>query len=491
MASIKLARVWELGAKLAAGGFGQIYEATADDGSPAVVKLVPKAPGADRELLFEELSGHPNIVPILDSGEWKNSYALVMPRADKSLAQHLKDAGGKLAADEAVKVLADVAEALASLEADVVHRDLKPANILFYDGHWCLADFGIARYAEATTDPDTHKFAWTPPYAAPEQWRGERATNATDVYAFGVMAFEMLQGQLPFPGIDFRREHLTEPAPPVTGVAPTLASLINECLIKAAPARPTAANILARLRSSRTPPSPAAAALQDANRAVSLKRSEEAARLSAEQTLLEHRGELLKAAKQSLDQIVALLEQSVLEAAPHTELTRTGVDLVLQLADGRLIVDHVASAPPACLDVPGYESTLDVIGYSAIAAKKDRDRDGYEGRAHSLWFCDAQDEGTYRWYELAFMLASSRGQFQLTPAALAPTTPNAREALSPSAGVCQLAWEPLPFDQGDEAQFIERWLDWFAKAVNGSLTLPRYMPETSGGRHRSARRERV
>jgi serine/threonine-protein kinase len=72
MQSITLAKVWKVGNPLASGGFGHIYEATADDGSAVVVKLVPKAPGASRELLFEELSGLPNIIPILDKGEWED-----------------------------------------------------------------------------------------------------------------------------------------------------------------------------------------------------------------------------------------------------------------------------------------------------------------------------------------------------------------------------------------------------------------------------------
>lgn len=168
MSRIILKREWQLGNQLASGGFGRIFEAKSDDGSAAVVKLVPKAPGASRELLFEELSGVPNIIPIFDRGEWEDYYVLVMPRAEKSLRQYLEEAGGKLETDKVVAVLIDVAQALTTLSIGIVHRDLKPENVLLYEGHWCLADFGIARYAEATTAPDTHKFAMTPPYAAPE-----------------------------------------------------------------------------------------------------------------------------------------------------------------------------------------------------------------------------------------------------------------------------------------------------------------------------------
>lgn len=241
MTTIILRRSWNLGNELASGGFGRVYEAGADDGSPAVVKLVPKVSGAGREILFEELSGLPNVIPILDSGEWQDYYVLVMPRAEMSLRNHLEESGGKLALEEAVAVLADVAEALASLAAGVVHRDVKPENVLLWQGHWCLADFGIARYAEATTAIDTHKYAMTPCYAAPEQWRWERATSATDIYAFGIMAFEILQGQRPFAEPDFREQHLSQPPPQVAGCPSWVVSLVNECLLKAPAARPTPA----------------------------------------------------------------------------------------------------------------------------------------------------------------------------------------------------------------------------------------------------------
>lgn len=487
MTTINLNRAWKLGSQLASGGFGRVHEAEADDSSAAVVKLVPKAPGASRELLFEELSGSPNIIPILDSGEWEDYYVLVMPRAEKSLRNHLEEAGGRLDANEAVVVLTDVADALASLEAEVVHRDLKPENVLLFEGHWCLADFGIARYAEATTAPDTRKFAMTPPYAAPEQWREERATSATDVYAFGVMAFELLQGELPFSGPDFRQQHLSEPPPPLSGCPPTLASLVNECLFKPAAARPTSTNILARLRVSQKPPSPAAAKLQDVHKAVVERQGEEAARLSAQKSKEEVRRDLFEAAKQSFEGITEALRQRVLEAAPATQVSTSGDSLVLKLGDGALVIDPVQSAPAECLAAFDYGPVFDVIACTAIAARKPQDRYSYEGRAHSLWFCDAHDEGVYRWYELAFMvrpLISNR--YTLDPFALPPTDEHAAAAFTPVTDVRQVAWQPLPFDQGEEEQFMERWLDWFAAAADGSLSHPSRMPEDSGGRYRRA-----
>ncbi len=511
MTTIALRRVWQLGERFDGGGFAKVFEADADDDTVAVVKLIPKEPGAARELLFEALSGLPNILPVLDTGEWEDYYVLVMPRAEKSLRQHLKEAGGKLAVDEAVVVLVDIAEALASLNAGVVHRDLKPENVLLYKGHWCLADFGIARYAEATTAPDTRKHAMTPCYAAPEQWRAERATNATDVYAFGVMAFELLQGVLPFTGPDFRQQHLDQAPAAISGCPPPLVSLVNECLFKAPAARPTPSNILSRLRASQKQPSPAAARLQAVNRAVIEKQSEEAAKISARQSRGDYRRELFRAAEQSFNQIIEAIRERILQAAPATTVSThgtlrpyqprsesssgnaanasTGHGLILCLRDGVLVIEPVQMAPADSLAAFDYTPPFDVIAYTEIAARKPRDRYGYEGRAHSLWFCDAHDEGVYRWYELAFMVRPMIAQrFTLDPFALLPTDNDAADAFTPVMSIRQIAWQPLPFDQGDEEQFMERWLTWFAAAADGTLSHPSSMPENSGGKFRPCRR---
>jgi hypothetical protein len=134
--------VWKIGDQLDQGGMGVVFEAASED-RLGVVKLVPKVPGAERELLFVNLEGVPNVVPIWDQGEWKGYWFIVMPRAECSLAAYL-DEHGPLAASETIKVLIDMADALVGLAERVVHRDLKPGNVLLLDGHWCVADFGIA-----------------------------------------------------------------------------------------------------------------------------------------------------------------------------------------------------------------------------------------------------------------------------------------------------------------------------------------------------------
>jgi serine/threonine protein kinase len=165
---LSLASEWTLGERIGQGGFGRVVEAGSELVPHAVAKLVPKGQGAERELLFVDLASARNVVPIIDHGETKDSWVLIMPRASKSLRDHIDAAQGRLPLREALAVLTDIATALSDLQDRVVHRDLKPENVLMLDGRWCLADFGISRYAEATTAPDTRKYALTPQYAAPE-----------------------------------------------------------------------------------------------------------------------------------------------------------------------------------------------------------------------------------------------------------------------------------------------------------------------------------
>ena len=300
--------MWTLAEHLGGGGFGQVFRAFSDEGLLAAAKLVPKAPGAERELLFEQLRDVPNVVPIIDLAETDDAWVLVMPLADRSLADELVQ-HGPLPLDQSVAVLIDVATALAALEGNVVHRDLKPQNVLLLEGRWCLADFGISRYAEASTAPDTRKFAMSWPYAAPERWRGERAAAAADVYSFGVIAHEVLGGALPFSGPsehEFREQHLHTDPPTLQNATTRLAGLIEECLFKAPQSRPTPTNLLARLgKAGDVSRLPGASSLAAANQAVVARTAGSAAAESRQRTEQERRAELATAAQAQLKAISA------------------------------------------------------------------------------------------------------------------------------------------------------------------------------------------
>ena len=476
--TIQLAQCWVLGSQIDKGGFGRVFEAVGEDGRLAAVKLVPKEPGADRELLFEDLPGVRRVVPIIDSGEWDANWVLVMPRAAKSLRTHLTERGS-LSADEVVTILSDVAMALADLHGRVVHRDIKPENVLFLDGQWCLSDFGIARYAEASTAPDTHKWAWTPPYNPPERWRGERATPASDIYSLGVMAFEMLSGCWPFVGPDFRTQHLTEDSPSLTGCPALLASLVTECLFKAADVRPTAVNLLARLALILRPSSPGGGQLQAANQAHVQRLANEVAIQSAAHSAVEWRREVVASATKILGMVAERLGQSIRDNAPAA---------VWRPAPGRGILGSSIKLGPATLGLISVEEPREdawghwkpgfqVIAYAAIDVRIPPDRFKYEGRSHSLWFCDAQESGVLRWYETAFMISSyvpKRGRQD--PFALPPGE-EAGKALSLTLNEFQVAWPFTSIEPGSEVDFLERWMAWFAQAAQGQLGHPSSMPE--------------
>jgi eukaryotic-like serine/threonine-protein kinase len=469
MPEIQMTKRWTLGAKLGAGGFGAVFMATSEDGETSVIKLVPKAPGADREVLFENLAGTPNIMPVTETSETATDLVLRMPQADMSLADYLAQ-NSPLGSSEAVIVLRDVATALAHLDGRVVHRDIKPGNVLRYKGQWCLADFGLARYVADATDQNTRKFAWTAPYAAPEQWRHERAVGATDIYSFGVMAFEILSGSRPFQGPDFRDQHLHTVAPQLTQASAPLQSLVSDCLLKAPGARPRTTNVLTRLNQALSTPSPAMNKLQAANAAVALQQASVAAAVSADRSEFERRAELFAVANEQLSRIIGELRDHIKDQAPSTAFGTTGL-LKVTLGQGTLVVDSIKTAD---IEIDKVTTKFDVIAYSSITVKQPRSFYGYEGRQHSLWFAAMKHQDEYRWRELAFM---DHALIMTASPSINPFAMQPERTHSSRGHVVQPARKTRFIDQGEELEFFERWLSWLANAAGGNLGGPRNLPE--------------
>ena len=141
-------------------------------------------------------------------------------------------------------------------EARVIHRDVKPANILVRpDGLVKLTDFGIARALDAAGHTRAGEMLGTPDYISPEQAMGEAATGASDLYALGVVAHEMLTGRRPFDRgtpIATALSHVNEPPPPLPEDTPEdLASLVSDCLAKDPADRPANARAVAARRGPR------------------------------------------------------------------------------------------------------------------------------------------------------------------------------------------------------------------------------------------------
>ena len=469
---IPLEQVWKIGAQLGSGGFGEVFKANDESGQSAAIKFIPKRPGAERELSFDGLDGVTNVMPVLDRGEFENSWVLVMPLAEKSLREYLDESGGQLTASDAVPILVDVVEALVAVEDQVVHRDIKPGNILLLNGRWHLADFGVARNVDATTATDTLKFMKTERYAAPEQWRGERATSATDVYAFGVVAYELLAGRAPFKGPDFREQHLGESPGSVAGIPDRLRSLVLECLHKAAEARPRPQNLLTRLKTCLEPSSPGSQSLQQANALAVDRQTEQHRQLSAARVESGRRGELLKAADQVMENILGLFDEEIASNAPTAQAQPGPNRRAWYLNDGGLLVEHTKKVEsPSDAAMP-----FEVIGYVTIRVTVPTNWERYGGRSHSLWYCDAQKKGVFRWYETAFL--TLRGDNSFEPFSLAPTERDAVQALT-IFHFRQVALPFTPIDQGEEGSFVERWLTWFGAAAKDELRRPSSMPESS------------
>lgn len=245
-----LAGRYRLQGLLGRGAMAEVNAATDERlGRPVAIKLMPVdriTPEERRRFVREARAiagfSHPNVVTLYDAGEADGFLYLVMERV----------AGTTLAARIAVEPLdaatatALTTELLSALDAahrsGIVHRDVKPSNVLVDDdGHAKLVDFGIAlRFDELAGDlTGTGQHIGTPKYMAPEIISGGPPTPASDVYAVGVMLYEMLTGRPPFDAgtpIATAMAHVNTPAPDVLSVAPAtppaVAAVVARALAK-------------------------------------------------------------------------------------------------------------------------------------------------------------------------------------------------------------------------------------------------------------------
>jgi len=219
------------------GGMGEIYRATdATLGRAVAIKILAERYAEDdavRERFTREalaaarLSGEPNIVTIFDVGDWNDRPFIVMEYlAGGSLEEKLRREGAQ-PAQQACEWLEDTARALDAAHGHgVVHRDVKPANLLLdRDDNVYVADFGIASAAGLDSMTMTGTVMGTAGYLSPEQAQGDRATAASDRYAFGVVAFELLTGTRPFEAESMTAEaaaHVHADVPSVVDRLPSL-----------------------------------------------------------------------------------------------------------------------------------------------------------------------------------------------------------------------------------------------------------------------------
>ncbi len=197
---------------------------------------------------------HPSVVQVYDVGEDERGPFIVMEYVEgETLADEL-NRRGRIPAADVVAIGIQLCSALEAAHAErLVHRDIKPQNVLRRrDGRVKLADFGIARSLAGTQHTEAGTVLGTAAYLAPEQARGETVTAAADIYALGVVLYELLAGQAPFAAdtlaeLVMQREHGAVPPPSdlAPGVPPALEGVIMRCLALAPEYRPVSAAALA------------------------------------------------------------------------------------------------------------------------------------------------------------------------------------------------------------------------------------------------------
>jgi serine/threonine protein kinase/tetratricopeptide (TPR) repeat protein len=205
-------------ARLGAGGMGEVYRARDERlGRDVAIKAVRPEVAADRARIVRFLAeaktvaalNHPNVLTLHDFGEHEGSPYLVTELIDgRTLRDVIVD--GALDIDSALDLAVQIAEGLGKAHAaGIVHRDIKPENVMLTrDGHAKILDFGLAKLrdsgeaaADATVDAQltaTGMILGTPAYMSPEQLRGQPADSRSDVFALGLLLYELVTGANPF-----------------------------------------------------------------------------------------------------------------------------------------------------------------------------------------------------------------------------------------------------------------------------------------------------
>ncbi len=255
-----LGRRYGLTRRVASGGMADVW--AADDAvlrRVVAVKVMRPDPGHEQEFARrfrdEAVNSarllHSNIATVFDYGEDDGLAYLVMELVDGQPLSALLRERAALPHRDVRSIVGQAALALGvAHEARVVHRDVKPANIVIRrDGLVKLTDFGIARALDASGHTRQGEVFGTPNYISPEQAMGEPATGASDLYALGVVAHEMLSGSRAFDRgtpVATALSHVQDPAPPLpAGIPEDLALVVEDCLAKDPADRPPNARAVA------------------------------------------------------------------------------------------------------------------------------------------------------------------------------------------------------------------------------------------------------
>lgn len=181
---------------------------------------------------------HPNLVDVYDVGQDGDRHYIVMEYVAGTTLKQLINREAPFAISRAVRIAEQIARGLhAAHRAGLIHRDIKPQNIIVNDdGQVRITDFGVAKSRLSTAMTETGVTLGTVDYIAPEQAQGRAATPQSDIYALGVVLYEMLTGRLPFTGdnpVAVAMKHISEPAPPPRRYNPQIPAALEAIILRA------------------------------------------------------------------------------------------------------------------------------------------------------------------------------------------------------------------------------------------------------------------
>jgi eukaryotic-like serine/threonine-protein kinase len=273
-----LGNAYILERELGGGGMSRVFVATdVSLDRKVVVKVLPEEMVGHvslerfrREIALAARLQHPHVVPLLTAGDADGLPYFTMPLVEGESLRARIARHGELPLSEAIRLLREIASALSyAHEHGIVHRDIKPDNVLLSGGGAMITDFGVAKAisassnAEGGTATSMGVALGTPAYMSPEQASADPGVDhRADIYAFGVLAYELLTGQPPFVGRSpqgLLAAHVTESPEPVTrrrpSIPPSLGALVMRCLEKRASDRPQRAADLVNALDQITTPS--------------------------------------------------------------------------------------------------------------------------------------------------------------------------------------------------------------------------------------------
>jgi hypothetical protein len=236
---------YSIGESIGAGGFGEVFRARHElMGRDVAIKVLQRRYSSDPDAVARFIAEaraasrikHPGIVEVFDFGMLGDGrHYCVMELIHGTTLREFMRTRERLPLAEALPILRGIAEAVdAAHAAGIAHRDLKPDNVFLVDGAIKLIDFGLAKLiSDEAPMTATGAVFGTPHYMSPEQCRGRASDPRTDVYTFGILAYQLLTGEMPFTGdaLELALQHLNDPPEPPSTICAELPPHVDRVML--------------------------------------------------------------------------------------------------------------------------------------------------------------------------------------------------------------------------------------------------------------------